>query len=293
MRQYLDALQQILDHGVRQKNRTGIDTFMVPGIMLSFDMADGFPAMTTKKLAFNAVKGELLGFIDAFDSAASFRAYGCNVWDQNANENEKWLANKYRQGPDHLGRIYGVQWRRWLAAEKLPGKDFALLNEVDQLARVIDMIQKDPTSRRIIMTAWNPGELDQMALPPCHLLVQFLVEQGTDTLHACMYQRSCDMFLGVPFNIASYALLLELVARATGKRAGKLNMMLADAHIYENHLEQVSEQLTRAPYKLPRLAINAGHGTLAPLSWLEGLKPEEIELHNYQHHAAIKAEMAV
>lgn len=296
--QYLELLRDIMKLGARQKNRTGIDTFMIPGAMLKFDLREGFPAITTKKLAFRAVAAELCGFLRGYTSAADFRMLGCNIWDANANDPKanggKWHASPHRKGDDDLGRIYGVQWRNWRGFD--PDHRTGSMKEVDQLKNVLDTLENDPQSRRIIMNAWQPAELDQMALPPCHLLVQFLVQQEGNVLHACMYQRSCDMFLGVPFNIASYALLLSLVAKATGYTPGILTMSLADAHIYENHFEQVRLQLSREPYPSPLLDINFTgwkmEGGFNPLRWLETITPHDIWLHGYQHHEAIKAEMA-
>jgi thymidylate synthase len=285
MKQYLDLLRAVRETGVRQQNRTGIDTFMVPGATLRFDLRDGFPIVTTKQVNFRAVAAELCGFIRGYDSAADFRALGTKIWDQNANENKAWLANPNRRGTDDLGRIYGVQWRRWQA---YPGF------HVDQLARVVQTILRDPESRRIVMMAWNPGELNQMALPPCPLLCQFLVEQEGGVMHMTMYQRSCDLFLGVPFNISSYSLLLELVATVTGHTPGTLTMFLADAHIYENHVDQVDEQLKREPKALPHLIVNVERlDQLQPIEWLEALHPTDIALFGYEPHPAIKAPMAV
>lgn len=262
---------------------------MIPGGMMQFDLARGFPILTTKRVAFRQVVGELLGFIRGYTNAADFRALGCKIWDANANENTAWLKNQNRKGIDDLGRVYGKQWRDWKTDQ---------LASLDQLKRAIDAIKMDPTSRRIIVSAWRPDELKQMALPPCHLLFQLLVEQERRALHMTMYQRSCDMFLGVPFNIASYALLLSLIAQVTGYRPGTLTMFLADVHIYENHLAQVDEQLGRSPLELPSLVIapheDDTHGTAdQAVAWLESLLPERISLMGYESHPAIKAEMAI
>lgn len=290
MKQYLNLLERILDEGTWQQNRTGIPTKRLAGAMLEFDLKDGFPAITTKKLAFNAVKGELLGFIRGFDNAAQFRELGCKVWNQNANENQTWLNCIIRKGDDDLGRIYGVQWRNWT-----PPGEFGYERTIDQLSNAINDIVNNPTSRRIIVTAWNPGEINDMALPPCHMTFQFLVDIDSNELSLCMYQRSCDMFLGIPFNIASYALLLELVAAATGKRAGKLIMFLADVHIYQNHVEQVIEQLKRRTLPLCQLVINEKffYRSEDPLKRLELCIPNDISLDNYVSHLPIKADMAV
>lgn len=292
MIEYLKLLQQCAVEGVRQKNRTGIDTFMIPGGMMQFDLSRGFPILTTKKVPFHIVVAELIGFIRGFDSAEKFRELGCNIWNANANDDPVWLKNPNRRWPDDLGRIYGRQWRDWKAPNFVGGS-------IDQLAKALQMISMDPTSRRIIVTAWRPDELDRMALPPCHLLYQFLVEQKDRKLHMTMYMRSCDMFLGVPFNISSYALLLALVSKVMGYAPGTLTMFLADVHIYENHLDQVNEQLQRNPLSRPDLEIygsptmNVNPPTPEPIGWLENLERDDVDLIGYDPHPAIKATMAV
>lgn len=271
----------ILANGTRQANRTGIDAISLPGAFMRFDLQKGFPAMTTKKLAFDGVKGEVLGFLRGASSAAEFRALGCPWWDKNANENTQWLASPHRQGTDDLGRIYGVQWRSWE-------------NDgwyIDQVEQALKLIQTDPTNRRIIINGWRPDELHKMALPPCHVLYQFIVNVEKQELNLCMYQRSCDMFLGVPMNIAGSALMLELFSKATGLVPRFFTHFLADAHIYVNHLDQVREQLKRDPLPLPKLHIKRVlHGSVQSL---ESIQPNDIELLGYNHHPAIKAEMAV
>lgn len=290
MRAYLDLLAQVMNNGTRQKNRTGIDTLMIPGGMMQFDLQLGFPILTTKRVAFNQVKGELLAFIRGYTNAADFRKLGCTIWDANANQNKAWLANPQRLGTDDLGRIYGAQWREWLARGE--GLD---TEHIDQLKRALTMIEKDPTSRRIIVSAWNPGELDEMALPPCHLLYQFLVQQEGTKLHMTMYMRSCDMFLGVPFNISSYALLLSLVAYVMGYDPGTLTMFLADVHVYENHFSQVALQLNRTPRHRPTLLVDAKSKRASgdPIQWLESIEPIDIDLEGYDPEPAIHGEMAV
>jgi thymidylate synthase len=255
--------------------------------MLQFDLREGFPALTTKKLAFKQVVGELLGFIRGFESAADFRKLGCTIWDANANENKTWLENPHRTEPDDLGYIYGSQWRRW---------DGRVGEYHDQLLEALRKIYEDPTSRRNIVTAWNPSDLDYMALPPCHLLYQFLVNVERKELNMCMYQRSCDMFLGIPFNMASYALLLEIVSRVTGYKAAVLTMFLADVHVYVNHEDQVREQLNRNMLQPPRLVINAASDEpngMSALAVMEALEPDQFELHEYRCHPPIQAPMAV
>ncbi len=299
MRQYLDLLTHVLARGKYHENRTGVPTFRVIGAMLSFDMADGFPVMTTKHLAFRQVVGELLGFIRGYQNAKAFRNLGCTIWDANANKNAAWINNPHRRGVDDLGRIYGAQWRDYRGVNR----DFAF-SSVDQLKIAIREILANPISRRIIVNAWNPNEIDQMALPPCHVLHQYHVDPNTGGLSMTMYQRSCDLFLGVPFNIASYALLLHLVAQVTGLRADNLTMFLADAHIYDNHLEQVRAQLERHPLRLPTLGLRVAHlgvddnSTTAnkvarAMLQLEQLLPQDIDLLNYKSYPAIKAPMAV
>lgn len=284
MKSYLDICQYVLTNGTRQKNRTGIDTFMVPGQMFQHDMSTGFPAMTTKKLAFNQVKGELLGFLQGCDNVQDFQALGCNVWDANASA-DYWLNSPAYKDVDqegYLGRIYGVQWREWK-------KGRPYYDEVDQISRLVREIRKNPTSRRLLVTAWNPAELDQMALPPCHYAWQVIIEQETGKMHLFWNQRSCDLFLGVPFNIASYALLLSLLAKITGYTPGTLTGFLADVHIYENHLEQVREQLSRTPTTLPTLELE-GVDSETELWYIE---PSQIKLKDYTPQAQIKAPMAV
>lgn len=281
MKQYLDLLKDILDNGQREQNRTGVDTLTLPGAMLKFDMAHGFPAITTKKLAFKQVVGELIGFLRGSTSLKEFQALGCTVWDANA-ASQSWQENAYCNGPDDLGAIYGYQWRDYGG------------REVDQIENALAMVRHNPSSRRILVNAWHPGQLDQACLPPCHVLFQ-LLPRSDGTLHMTMYQRSCDMFLGVPFNIASYAVLLHLFSRWSNRTPGTLTMFLADAHIYVNHIEQVTEQLGRNPYKLPSLELNlVGMPEVQPLDiLLETLQPQDIYLSDYTSWPAIKAPMAV
>lgn len=288
MKNYLSLLQDVLDNGTRQANRTGIDAISLPGAMLKFDLAEGFPAVTTKQLAFKAVAGELVGFLRGYDNAADFRSLGCRIWDQNANENAAWLANPHRRGADDLGRIYGVQWRKWRGSDGI---------EVDQVMNALRTIHERPTDRRIIINAWRPDEFSQMALPPCHVLYQFLVNVERRELSLCMYQRSCDLFLGVPFNAASASLLLSIFSRLTGYTPRHFTHFLADAHIYVNHIDQVREQLSRTPSAPPTLAISdripVYDGTNFDPTWIDRIEPSDFSLVNYHPHAAIKAPMAV
>lgn len=300
MKQYLALLKEVLHTGQREPNRTGIDTLTIPGAMLKFDMRDGFPAVTTKQLAFKQVVGELIGFLRGHDSAADFRALGCKVWDQNANENAAWLKNPRRNGVDDLGRIYGTQWRDF----RYENSESGLVISIDQIATALEQVRHNPTSRRIIVNAWNPGEVadEYAALPPCHVLFQ-LMPRSDNTLHMMMYMRSCDMFLGVPFNIASYALLLHLFAAWSGRTPATLTMALADVHIYENHLSQVCEQLTREPMQLPTLKMDLIGSSVDGLTHnckgigldllLDDLAPHDFCLVDYNPHPPIKAPMAV
>jgi len=272
MKQYLDALKKVLEKGTDKQDRTGTGTKAIFGMQMRFNMQDGFPAVTTKKLAFNSMKAELLWFIKGSSDVKELQKLGCHIWDANA-EAPYWKPKARFSGD--LGRIYGVQWRKWHADGK----------EIDQLAQAIKLIKENPSSRRIIVNAWNPGELEQMALPPCHTFFQFFV--ADDKLSLQMYQRSCDMFLGVPFNIASYSLLLHMVAQVTNKEPFEFIHTLGDAHIYINHLEQVKEQLARRPMLLPQLKLNPN------IKNIEDFKMEDIELADYQYHPTIKAPMAI
>jgi thymidylate synthase len=298
MKQYLNLLQDILDNGQREPNRTGIDTLTLPGAMLKFDLRDGFPAVTTKKLAFKAVVGELIGFLRGSRSLAEFKALGCDVWDANVKA-DAWQDNPACLNRTDMGRIYGTLWRDWhgirhVAQDEDIGGPGICIERIDQIKVVLDQLRNNPESRRIIVNAWNAVDIKDACLPPCHVLFQ-LLPRSDGTLHMTMYQRSCDMFLGVPFNIASYALLLELFAAWSGRTAATLTMFLADAHIYVNHIDQVKEQLGRPVYPLPTLEIShivdVARGRLDQI--LDHLHPDDFQLIGYQHHAAIKAPMAV
>ncbi|MDD3341927.1 MAG: thymidylate synthase [Bacilli bacterium] len=280
MKQYNDVLREILENGVDRKGRNAV-TRALWAKQLRFNLEDGFPAVTTKQLAFNAVKGELLWFIEGSNSDTRLKEIMSKdgkpaehtIWTDNA-EASFWKPKVKFDGD--LGRIYGVQWRQW----KRP--DGTVL---DQLTEVIEKIKKDPNDRRLIVTAWNPGELDQMALPPCHILFQFFVADGKISLH--MLQRSCDMFLGVPFNIASYALLLSMVAQVTGLKPYECVLTLNDAHIYHEHFDAVKEQLSREPMKLPKLWLNP------EIKDIYKFTMDDIKLVDYNHHPTIKAKMIV
>ena len=295
MKQYLDLMQDVLEKGTWQDNRTGIRSKMLPGAMLQFDLRKGFPAVTTKKLAYKSVVGELLGFLRGCDTAKEFNDLGCKVWDANATA-PAWLANP-NNNPNirhmnwetdtmelsgYLGRIYGVQWRYW--SHKGGSESF------DQIENLFEQIRTNPTSRRLIVTAWRPEELNQMALPPCHYSFQVIIEQESNTMHLLWNQRSVDSFLGLPFNIASYATLLHILARITGYNVGTLTGFLADVHIYENHVDQVMEQLSRDPKSLPRFVLCS---TVKQGSNIESIRPDDMLLDGYTSWPAIKAEMAV
>lgn len=233
MKQYLDLLRHVRDNGVPKADRTGTGTRSVFGYQMRFNLEDGFPLLTTKKLHLKSIIYELLWFLRGDTNVHYLQEHGVRIW------------NEWADPDGSLGHIYGYQWRSW------PGYDGG---HIDQIAQAVDMIKHNPDSRRIIVSAWNVADLDRMNLPPCHAFFQFYVADGRLSLQ--LYQRSADIFLGVPFNIASYALLLQMMAQVTGLRAGDFIHTLGDAHIYTNHFEQVEEQLSRAPRRLPRMHIN-------------------------------------
>jgi thymidylate synthase len=264
MRPYLDLLRHILDHGVEKTDRTGTGTLSVFGHQMRFDLAAGFPLLTTKKLHVRSILYELLWFLRGDTNVAWLHEHGVTIWDEWADA-----------GGD-LGPIYGAQWRSW------PTPDGG---HIDQIARVVEQIRSQPDSRRHIVSAWNVAELDAMALPPCHALFQFWVAQGR--LSCQLYQRSADVFLGVPFNIASYALLTLMVAQVTGLAPGDFVLTLGDAHLYRNHLEQARLQLTRDPRPLPAMTLNPERTSLFDFHY------EDFTLAGYDPHPAIKAPIAV
>lgn len=286
---YLDALKNILENGEDRPDRTGVGTRSIFGLQMRFNLEDGFPAITTKKLAWRAVVSELLWFIEGSGDEYRLReilhgdrySEKRTIWTDNA-EADYWVKRKLQRHPGDLGRVYGVQWRRW--RKPLVRINKVVLQNHDQLLELINGIKEDPYSRRHVITAWNPGELDLMALPPCHMMAQFYVNNGK--LSCQMYQRSADMFLGVPFNIASYALFTHMIAQVCNLEVSELIITLGDAHIYNNHFEQVKEQLKREPKPLATLELNS------EISVITEFEMEDIELVGYESHDAIKAPMA-
>ncbi len=264
MRTYLDLLQRVLGAGVRKRDRTGVGTLSLFGVQLRFDLRAGFPLVTTKKLHLRSIVHELLWFLRGDTDLRYLHEHGVTIWDEWADEN------------GDLGPIYGKQWRDWEAADG---------RHIDQLANAIDLLRRDPDSRRIVVSAWNVGELERMRLLPCHMLFQFHVANGE--LSCQLYQRSADLFLGLPFNIASYALLTHLVAQQADLGVGEFIWTGGDCHLYLNHLEQARLQLDREPYPPPRLAIRRRPKSLADYRY------EDFEILGYQAHPAIKAPVAV
>jgi len=264
MRQYLELLSRVLDEGVAKQDRTGTGTLSVFGHQMRFDLRDGFPLVTTKKVHVRSVVAELLWFLRGDTNVAWLRERGVTIWDE------------WADADGDLGPVYGYQWRSW------PTPDG---RHVDQIAQVVEQIRRDPDSRRHIVSAWNVGDIPQMALAPCHTLFQFYVAQGR--LSCQLYQRSADVFLGVPFNIASYALLTHMVAQVTELEPGHFVHTLGDAHLYSNHLEQAREQLTREPRPLPELWLDPG------VRDIDGFDLESVKITGYDPHPAIKAPIAV
>lgn len=264
MRQYLDLLQHILDKGQQKKDRTGTGTVSTFGYQMRFDLSEGFPLVTTKKIHLKSVIYELLWFLRGDTNIKYLKDNGVRIWDEWADERGE------------LGPVYGKQWRSWPACDG---------GSIDQISQVVEMIKKNPDSRRLIVSAWNPAEVDKMKLPPCHSFFQFYVLDGK--LSCQLYQRSADAFLGVPFNIASYALLNMMVAQVTGLKPGDFVHTFGDLHIYLNHLDQVNLQLSRAPKNLPAMKINPEVKDIFSFQF------EDFAIENYDPHPAIKAPVAV
>lgn len=261
---YLELLEDILEHGERQDDRTGVGTLSVFGRQMRCDLSEGFPLLTTKKVHFKSIAIELLWFLRGETNVRWLQERGVTIWDEWADET------------GDLGPVYGKQWRRWQGPDG---------TEIDQLSGILDQIRTNPSSRRLIVSGWNPADVPNMALPPCHTLYQFNVSKGR--LSCQLYQRSADMFLGVPFNIASYALLTCMVAQVTGLEPGDFVHTFGDAHIYTNHMDQVREQLSRTPRALPRLNLNPERTDLF------GFEYEDLTLEGYDPHPAIRAPVAV
>ena len=264
MQTYLDLLKQILDQGTDKSDRTGTGTRSLFGYQMRMDLQQGFPLLTTKKVHLKSIIYELLWFLQGSTNTAYLKEHGVSIWDEWADE------------AGELGPVYGSQWRSWKTADG---------RSVDQIADVVEQIRRNPDSRRLIISAWNPGDIEAMALPPCHVLFQFYVAGGR--LSCQLYQRSADVFLGVPFNIASYALLTLMMAQVCGLRPGDFVHTFGDVHLYNNHFEQARLQLTRQPFALPLMHINSG------VKSIFDFKYEDFDLQNYQCHPAIKAPVAV
>lgn len=264
MKQYLGLLDNVLKNGNQKSDRTGTGTLSLFGYQMRFDLGKGFPLLTTKRLHLKSVIHELLWFISGDTNIKYLNDNGVRIW------------NEWADSEGNLGPVYGYQWRSWPAADG---------RKIDQLLNVIESIRSSPDSRRHIITAWNPGETDKMALPPCHLLFQFYVAGGK--LSCQLYQRSCDIFLGVPFNIASYSLLTMMVAQVTGLKPGEFIHTLGDAHIYLNHIDQVKLQLTREPNELPVLKLNP------EVRDILGFRYEDFTLSDYNAHPHIKGEISI
>lgn len=264
MRQYLELMQHVLKHGSRKGDRTGTGTLSVFGYQMRFDLGQGFPLLTTKKVHLRSILHELLWFLRGDSNIQYLKDNGVSIWDEWADENGE------------LGPVYGVQWRSWPATDG---------RHVDQISNLLRELRENPNSRRLIVSAWNVADLDRMALPPCHAFFQFYVADGK--LSCQLYQRSADIFLGVPFNIASYALLTLMIAQVSGLQPGEFIHTLGDAHLYSNHLEQARLQLTRTPRALPVMRLNPAVHSLFEFRY------EDFELLNYDPHPAIKAPVAV
>lgn len=288
MKAWHDLLKKVLRHGAHREDRTGVGTLAVFAEVLKVSNASSFPAVTTKQLAFKQCAAEMACFIRGNHSLHAFHHFGCTVWDGNGND-PRWVNKPADQGGPQfegdLGRIYGVQWRNWQSdGGKWPGGEEKGPVSTDQLRNLVDGLAADPCGRRHIVTAWNPGELSQMCLPPCPILFQ--AYRVGSRLDLCVYQRSCDLFLGLPFDIAGYALLQRLIAKELGITTGELTFFIGDAHIYMNHMNQVEEVLKRKPAKLPTLLLD-------PAATLWDFEPTQAKLLDYIPYAAIPAPLNV
>ena len=264
MRQYLDLLQRVITEGARKADRTGTGTLSLFAPQLHFDLAEGFPLLTTKKLHLKSIIVELLWFLRGETNIRYLKENGCRIWDE------------WADAEGELGPVYGKQWRRWASADG---------REIDQISQLIALIRANPDSRRLIVSAWNVGEIERMALPPCHCLFQFYVADGA--LSCQLYQRSADIFLGVPFNIASYALLTMMIAQVTSLKAHRLTITFGDLHLYLNHMEQAKAQLARTPNALPRMKLNPHVQSIFDFRY------EDFEIEGYEAHPHIAAPIAV
>jgi thymidylate synthase len=282
MKQYHDLLQSILEHGKEHDDRTGVGTISCFGFQTRFDLRQGFPIVTTKKIPFRWVAEELFWFLSGDTNEANLRAKGVDIWAEWADEEH---TRRFGREPGDLGPIYGYLWRSF-------GGNYPKKDGVDQIARLVREIEHNPNSRRLLVSGWDPREADNVDLPPCHTLFQFKVENGS-ALHCQLYQRSADAFLGVPFNISSYALLIHMVAHSFGLNVGDFIYTLGDYHIYKNHLEQVQELLSREPLPLPRLEIKENQQRLRGLDALLAIRYEDLQLLGYKSHGKIVAAVAV
>lgn len=290
MQTYNALIQEILDQGSWQNNRTGTPCLFIPGALLRIDLAKGFPALTTRRLPVKGAIGEMIGFLRGYTNAADFRSLGCQFWNENANDEPSWLASPHRQGPDDLGQIYGAVWRRF------PGDDGLFY---DQVKDALETLHKDPTNRRIIVNGWRPDFVKNRrgALPPCHVAHHYMTNIATRELHLCMWQRSCDTVLGLGSNIVGYAFLLAWVARLTGYTPRWLILHLDDVHIYEPHLENLKVQMAREPRPLPRLvfdeAVHEFHRDGFDSTKIEAITPDQVHLEGYDPHPRIYYKMVV
>ena len=281
VKQYHDLLRHVLDNGLRHEDRTGVGTISTFGYQTRFDLREGFPIVTTKRVPFRWVAEELFWFLSGSTSEQELNERGVDIWAEWATEEQTARFNREK---GDLGPVYGYLWRSF-------GGDYPQVNGIDQIARLIREIEANPNSRRLLVSGWDPRVCDDVALPPCHTLFQFKVENGK-TLHCQLYQRSADAFLGVPFNISSYALLTHLVAHVCGLEVGDFIHTFGDLHIYSNHLDQVNELLSREPLELPKLAF-VNTEDLKGLDGILNFKFENLDLQNYQSHGKISAPVAV